>query len=75
VAFGIGCEYFANFELVQTGAQWSNFAKSPMSGDEFSLAGAIIMLLVDSAIYLILTWYIEAVFPGKNEFCLSTNCH
>ena len=65
VAFGIGCEYFANFELVQTGAQWSNFAKSPMSGDEFSLAGVIIMLLVDSAIYLILTWYIETVFPGK----------
>ena len=35
-----------------------------MSGDEFSVGGAMLMLIVDSFIYGILTWYIEGVFPG-----------
>nr|QST14975.1 ABCA1-1 protein [Diaphanosoma celebensis] len=65
VAFGIGSEYLANYELLQTGAQWSNWAKSPMAAEEFSFCGCIVMLLVDSIVYLILTWYIEAVFPGQ----------
>ena len=35
------------------------------TGDRYSLAGAIGMLLIDSVLYGILTWYIEAVFPGE----------
>jgi hypothetical protein len=35
------------------------------SGDEYSLAGCIGMLFVDAIFYGILTWYIEAVFPGQ----------
>jgi hypothetical protein len=35
------------------------------SGDEYSLAGCIGMLFIDAAVYGLLTWYIEAVFPGQ----------
>lgn len=64
VAFGIGCWYFASFEQSGIGAQWSNFAVSPKDGDTYSLLGCILMMLFDAVLYLILTWYIETVFPG-----------
>ena len=37
---------------------------SPVYGDEFNVGGAMFMLIVDAVIYGLLTWYIEAVFPG-----------
>lgn len=65
VAFGIGCWYFASFEQSGIGAQWHNFAVSPKDGDAYSLLGCILMMLFDAILYLVLTWYIETVFPGK----------
>jgi hypothetical protein len=65
VAFGIGCFYFASHEQSGEGAQWSNVASSPKDGDAYSLLGCILMMLFDSVLYLILTWYIETVFPGE----------
>ena len=41
------------------------FQVSPLIGDNFSMAGCMGMLLVDSVFYGILMWYIEAVFPGE----------
>ena len=63
-AFGIACKYFAHFEEQGVGAQWYNLNSSPMVGDEFSVGGAMFMLIVDAVVYGLLTWYIEAVFPG-----------
>lgn len=65
MAFGFGCEYFALFEEQGVGIQWSNLISSPMEGDEYSLTTAIIMMYVDAFIYGLMTWYIEAVFPGQ----------
>lgn len=64
VALGIGASYLALYEEKGTGMQWEYFGHSPYYGDDFSLASVLYMLLIDSAVYLILTWYIEAVFPG-----------
>ena len=64
VAFGIGCSYFAKLEQGHSGANWSNLNESVVAGDGFSLYWSIIMMLVDSVLYLLATWYIEAVFPG-----------
>lgn len=36
-----------------------------MTGDDFSMMHIIIMMFVDAIIYGLLTWYIEAVFPGQ----------
>ncbi|XP_028404446.1 ATP-binding cassette sub-family A member 1-like [Dendronephthya gigantea] len=63
-AFGIACRYFARFEEQGIGLQWNNLYSSPVYGDEFSVGGAMNMLIVDAFIYGLFTWYIEAVFPG-----------
>ncbi|KAM7389272.1 hypothetical protein PAMP_023260 [Pampus punctatissimus] len=65
VAFGFGCEYFALFEEQGVGIQWKNLVSSPLEEDDFSLRSAIIMMYFDSFLYGVLTWYIEAVFPGQ----------
>ncbi|XP_023327394.1 ATP-binding cassette sub-family A member 2 [Eurytemora carolleeae] len=65
IGFGFGCAYFSHYEESGIGAQWENVWVSPLLGDSFSLAGCMGMLLIDSALYGILTWYIEAVFPGE----------
>ena len=38
---------------------------SPLAGDSLSMAGCMGMLLLDSALYGLLMWYIEAVWPGQ----------
>lgn len=65
MAFGFGCEYFALFEEQGVGIQWSNLISSPMEGDDYSLTTAIILMYFDAFLYGVMTWYIEAVFPGQ----------
>uniref|UniRef100_A0A671RZX9 P-type phospholipid transporter n=1 Tax=Sinocyclocheilus anshuiensis TaxID=1608454 RepID=A0A671RZX9_9TELE len=65
VAFGFGCEYFALFEEQGVGIQWSNLLSSPMQEDSYSLTTSISLMLFDSVLYAVMTWYIEAVFPGQ----------
>ena len=36
-----------------------------MLDDTFSLAGCMGMMMIDSVLYGVLMWYIEAVFPGQ----------
>ncbi|XP_013413247.1 ATP-binding cassette sub-family A member 3 [Lingula anatina] len=47
------------------GVQWSNFNKPAVVDDDFSLADAMFMLLFDAVLGFLLTWYVEAVRPGK----------
>ncbi|XP_061181755.1 phospholipid-transporting ATPase ABCA1-like [Saccostrea echinata] len=65
VAFGWGCSYLARYEEQSIGIQWSNIASSPIVDDDFNMLYCIFMMLLDSVIYGIATWYIEAVFPGQ----------
>ncbi|XP_029688027.1 ATP-binding cassette sub-family A member 1-like isoform X1 [Takifugu rubripes] len=65
VAFGFGCEYFALFEEQGVGIQWKNLVSSPLEEDDFSLRTAIGLMYFDSVLYGVLTWYLEAVFPGQ----------
>uniref|UniRef100_A0AAQ4RWK1 ABC transporter domain-containing protein n=1 Tax=Gasterosteus aculeatus aculeatus TaxID=481459 RepID=A0AAQ4RWK1_GASAC len=66
VAFGYGCENFAKYEVQGIGIQWYNINSSPEEGDNYTFIVSIIMMLVDAAIYCLLTWYIENVFPGTH---------
>ncbi|KAJ8385274.1 hypothetical protein AAFF_G00191510 [Aldrovandia affinis] len=65
VAFGFGCEYFALFEEQGVGIQWSNLFSSPLEEDSYSLNTSIILMYFDAFLYGVMTWYIEAVFPGQ----------
>ncbi|KAJ8371671.1 hypothetical protein AAFF_G00303470 [Aldrovandia affinis] len=64
VAFGFGCEYFALFEEQGVGIQWSNLLSSPLEEDSYSLTTSIVLMFFDAFLYGVMTWYIEAVFPG-----------
>lgn len=66
VAFGFGCEYFALFEEQGVGIQWTNLLASPMEEDHYSLTTSICLMLFDAFLYAVMTWYIEAVFPGES---------
>ncbi|CAJ0965412.1 unnamed protein product [Ranitomeya imitator] len=65
VAFGFGCEVFALFEEQGVGVQWSNLLDSPLQEDGYSLTTSGFMMLFDTLLYGVMTWYIEAVFPGQ----------
>ncbi|XP_058158936.1 retinal-specific phospholipid-transporting ATPase ABCA4 [Dasypus novemcinctus] len=64
VAFGFGTEYLVRFEEQGLGLQWGNIGNSPMEGDEFSFLLSMEMMLLDAALYGLLAWYLDQVFPG-----------
>jgi hypothetical protein len=47
------------------GIQWSNINKGARPNDNFTFLNCMIMMLIDSVIYMCLTIYIENIFPGK----------
>ncbi|UYV63452.1 ABCA2 [Cordylochernes scorpioides] len=63
-AFGLGAKYFAFYEEIGVGVQWSNLGTSPVEDDQFTLRNVAVMMLVDSLIYSLLVWYIENAHPG-----------
>lgn len=50
------------------GIQWSNLLASPLEEDSYNLTTSICLMLFDAVLYGIMTWYIEAVFPGKCNY-------
>jgi|SRR6218665_191288 len=48
--------------LIAIGVQWNTMW---LLGDGYTMGHILIMLLVDSIIYSILTWYLDAVIPGE----------
>ncbi|XP_054722736.1 ATP-binding cassette sub-family A member 2-like [Uloborus diversus] len=64
-AFGLGAKYFAFYEEVGVGVQWSNIAISPVEDDEYSLRSVALMMITDAVLYSLLVWYIENVHPGS----------
>lgn len=63
-ALGLAARYFAFYEEIGQGMQWSNIAQSPSQNHGCHLAYILLMLLLDALVYLILFWYIENVHPG-----------
>jgi hypothetical protein len=47
------------------GIQWSNINKGAKPNDNYTFLYCMIMMLADSIIYMLLTVYIENVFPGN----------
>lgn len=65
MAFGLGCDYIARFEGMAKGIQWSNIHQGAKPNDNFTLLNCIIMMIIDTILYMLLTIYIENVFPGE----------
>ncbi|KAF7256750.1 hypothetical protein EG68_06325 [Paragonimus skrjabini miyazakii] len=65
VAFTMGLYYFMRIETQGFGAQWPDFWQTRHSNDVFSIGKCMLMLWVDTLIYMFFTWYIDTVHPGK----------
>ncbi|XP_067683949.1 phospholipid-transporting ATPase ABCA3-like [Haliotis asinina] len=67
--FNMGMAFGANvislYEGEGSGVQWSNFHEPATVDDNFTLLDAMLMLLGDTAIHLLITWYIDNVWPGE----------
>lgn len=51
--------------IAGTGIQWRDLMKPVSVDDNFTLAQVLGMLLLDSVLYGVVAWYVEAVFPGE----------
>ena len=56
VAFGFGVKVMALYEGQGVGLQWSNLATSPSLDDPFSMGIVFMMFILDTFIYLLITW-------------------
>eukprot|EP00051_Salpingoeca_urceolata_P022285 m.359766 g.359766 ORF g.359766 m.359766 type:complete len:1971 (+) comp19951_c3_seq13:616-6528(+) len=61
---GIGAQILSRFEANGLGLSMSTLSRSPTEKDSFSMATVFGMLILDTILYLVLTWYIENVAPG-----------
>lgn len=65
VAMAMGAQLIGMFEGKGTGIQWHNLFDPVTVDDDFSMAQVIGLLLLDAVLYGLVTWYVEAVFPGE----------
>ncbi|XP_006914256.2 ATP-binding cassette sub-family A member 17 [Pteropus alecto] len=62
VAMALGVRLISIFETKGTGIRWENIGS--VSG-EFNFTQVLLMLLLDSFLYTLVTWYVESIFPGE----------
>lgn len=63
-----GCRSISAYFLVclpGTGVQWRDLLSPVNVDDDFSFGQVLGMLLLDSILYGLVTWYVEAVLPGQ----------
>uniref|UniRef100_A0A8C9WD74 ATP binding cassette subfamily A member 3 n=1 Tax=Scleropages formosus TaxID=113540 RepID=A0A8C9WD74_SCLFO len=65
VGMSMGAQLVGMFEGKGTGIQWNNLFDPVTIDDDFSLAQVLGLLLLDSLLYGLVAWYVEAVFPGE----------
>ena len=51
--------------LPGTGIQWRDLLSPVNVDDDFTFGQVLGMLLLDSVLYGLVTWYVEAVLPGQ----------
>ena len=61
----MSAKYINFFESTGVGLQFSNAKESILSEDQFSVVVGLCMSLISSATYIVLTWYIDNVMPGR----------
>ncbi|KAK4876911.1 hypothetical protein RN001_009417 [Aquatica leii] len=63
-AMAYGFQLMVMYEGVGEGLQWHNIWKTTTPDDNLTLGHLIIMLAIDSVLYLLVALYVEAIYPG-----------
>ncbi|XP_005108894.3 ATP-binding cassette sub-family A member 3 [Aplysia californica] len=64
MAMALASDALGDYEGTGAGAKFSNMNDPPTADGTYSITDAMIMLLVDAAIYMTITWYMDNVYPG-----------
>ena len=56
ICLGLGVEIISRLELRLEGLQWNNVATPLSADDDLNMAWVFGMLLIDSVVYLLLSW-------------------
>lgn len=64
-AFGYGSLYVSALELAGVGVQFDLPEDAMLREDHWLFTWCCYMMLIDSAIYGLIGWYISHVFPGE----------
>ena len=67
MALSYGSRFIAQLEQRGTGLQWDNM---DIKEGGFDFSWCCYMMLIDSAIYFLLGWYLRTAFPGSNFLVL-----
>lgn len=67
VALSYGSRFIAQLEQRGTGLQWDNM---DFKEGGFNFSWCCYMMLIDSAVYFLLGWYLRTAFPGSNFLVL-----
>eukprot|EP00118_Oscarella_pearsei_P005154 m.23294 g.23294 ORF g.23294 m.23294 type:complete len:1794 (+) comp28455_c0_seq2:102-5483(+) len=65
MCMGFAARQILSFESKGVGIQFSNIGEGPSNDDDFSVGIALGMMTLDTVLYFLICWYVEAVFPGK----------
>ena len=60
-----GAQLIGAFEGSGIGLHWNNIFQPASPDDELTFAMVLAMFAFDTILYLLVTWYVEAVFPGE----------
>lgn len=63
-AMAFGFQLMLMFEGTGDGVQWDNIWSPNTPDDTLTLGHLMVMLVIDSIIYLLVALYVEAIFPG-----------
>ncbi|VDO92020.1 unnamed protein product [Heligmosomoides polygyrus] len=64
IAMAYGITLLAQYETQADGLKWGTLFTPPTPDQRLTVGHCFIMLVVDGIILMLLTWYIEAVYPG-----------
>ncbi|XP_019857855.1 PREDICTED: ATP-binding cassette sub-family A member 3-like [Amphimedon queenslandica] len=62
---GYGVYVLTTLEVRLEGLSFENFARPLSIVDSFNMGWVIFMMIVDTVLYMVLYWYIDAVKPGR----------
>ncbi|KAK4876909.1 hypothetical protein RN001_009415 [Aquatica leii] len=64
-AMGYGFQIILMYEGIGVGIQWDNIGSATSPDDTLTLNVVVAMLIFDTILYMMITIYVEAVFPGE----------
>ena len=64
VAMSLGINLIAQHETQASGMHWGDITTPPSPDESLTMLHLYVMLIVDAFIFMIITWYVEAVNPG-----------